>query len=113
MSALASDLHTFNGMEKPELVMPLSLIFAHLGEYHAECVPTGLPSFLMWLGEHCQRDLVALILATPDIKQAIAELLESETAETLTNLDCAIASSGVLPPQFRKLSTAVQAAYCQ
>jgi hypothetical protein len=99
-------------MEKPELVMPLSLLFSHLGEYHAECVPTGLSSFLMWLGEHNQRDLVALILSTPDIKQAIAELLESETAETLTHLDCIIASSGMLPPQFQRLSDAVQAAYC-
>src|SRR6186997_902010 len=99
-------------MEKPDLVMPLSLIFSHLGEYHAECVPTGLPSFLAWLGEHNQRDLVALILATPDVKESIAELLESETAETLASLDCSIGSSGMLPPQFRKLSQAVQAAYC-
>jgi len=99
-------------MEKTDLVMPLSLILAHLGEYHAECVPTGLPSFLAWLGEHNQRDLVALILATPDIKQAIAELLESETAETLTILDCTIGSSEVLPPQFQRLSKAVQAANC-
>jgi hypothetical protein len=98
-------------MEKPDLVMPLSLILSHLGEYHAECVPTGLPSFLAWLGEHRQRELVALILDVPDIKQAIIDLLDSETAQTLTNLDCAIGSSGMLPPQFQKLSDAVQVAY--
>ena len=99
-------------MEKPVLVMPLSLILAHLGEYHAECVPTGLPSFLTWLSEHHQRDLIALILSTPDVKQAIAELLESETSETLANLDCTIGSSALLPQQFQRLSHAVQAAYC-
>jgi hypothetical protein len=109
---LALGLHIFGGMDKPDLVMPLSLIVSHIGEYYAECVPTGLPSFLGWLGEHHQRDLVALILATPDIKQAIAELLESETAETLTDLDCTIGSSGMLPPQFQRLSDAVQAVYC-
>src|SRR6187200_2244033 len=98
-------------MEKPDLVMPLSLLLAHLGEYHAECVPTGLPSFLAWLGEHNQRDVIALILDTPAIKHAIAELLESETAETLTSLDRAIASSGSLPRRFQKLSDAVAAAY--
>ena len=98
-------------MDRPDLVMPLSLLLSHLGEYHAECVPTGLPSFLAWLGEHHQRELVALILDVPDIKQAIAELLDSETAQTLTNLDCAIGSSGLLPPQFRKLSDAVHTAY--
>jgi hypothetical protein len=112
LRALAPGLRIVAGMEKPDLVMPLSLIVSHLGEYHAECVPTGLPSFLTWLGEHNQRDIIALILAAPDIKQAIAALLESETAETLTNLDCFIASSGMLPPQFQKLSDAVQAAYC-
>ena len=99
-------------MEKPDLVMPLSLILSHLGEYHAECVPTGLASFLTWLGEHHQRDLAELILSTPDIKQAIADLLESESAETLANLDCVIGTSGLLPSQFRRLSHAVQAAYC-
>jgi hypothetical protein len=97
-------------MEKPDLVMPLSLILAHLGEYHAECIPTGLPSFLAWLCEHNQRDIVTLIVETPDIKQAIIELLESETADTLTALDCAIGSSGILPPQFQKLSDAVRIA---
>ena len=99
-------------MEKPELVMPLSLFLSHLGEYHAECIPTGLASFLTWLGEHNQRDLTALIMSTPDIKRAIVELLESESAETLANLDCVIGSSGLLPSQFQKLSHAVQAAYC-
>jgi len=98
-------------MNQPDLVMPLSLLLSHLGEYHAECVPTGLPSFLAWLGEHNQRELVALVLDVPDIKQAITELLDSETAQTLTNLDCAIASSGLLPPQFQKLSDAVQTAH--
>jgi hypothetical protein len=110
--ALALGLQKSSRMEKPDLVMPLSLIMSHLGEYHAECVPTGLPSFLTWLGEHNQRDLIALILATPDIKQAIAELLESETPETLAGLDCEIGSSELLPPQFQRLSRAVQAAYC-
>jgi hypothetical protein len=98
-------------MEKPDLIMPLSLILAHLGEYHAECIPTGLPSFLAWLCEHNQRDIVALIVDTPEIKQAISDLLESETAESLTTLDCAIGSSGMLPPQFQKLSDAVRIAY--
>ena len=99
-------------MEKPDLVMPLSLILAHLGEYHAECVPTGLASFISWLSEHHQSDLIALIRSTPDVKQAIAELLDSETSESLANLDCTIGSSALLPPQFQKLSFAVQAAYC-
>jgi hypothetical protein len=98
-------------MEVPDLIMPLSLILSHLGEYHAECVPTGLPSFLAWLGDHNQRELVALILGVPDIKQAVIEILESETADSLTNLDRAIASSGVLPPHFQKLGDAVTAAY--
>lgn len=99
-------------MEKPDLVMPLSLILSHLGEYHAECVPTGLASFVTWLGEHNQRDLAALIMSTPDIKQSVAELLESESAETLAKLDCTIGSPGLLPSQFQRLSRAVQAAYC-
>ena len=98
-------------MEKTDLIMPLSLILAHVGEYHAECIPTGLPSFLAWLCEHNQRHIVALIVDTPDIKQAIIELLESETADTLSTLDSAIGSSGVLPPQFQKLSDAVRIAY--
>ena len=99
-------------MKTPDLITPLSLILSHLGEYHAECVPTGLPSFLCWLGEHNQRDLIALIAAAPDIKQAIVDILEAETPETLTRLDCAIGSSGMLPPRFQRLSDAVAAAYC-